>query len=393
VTAEQYREACRAEAGRPVDERMLRGLYGGLDVRLVAYGRFVGEVVRQCRDIVRGVTASWDEGAVASHLAAAGAKLPLLSAELAAALEFAAEVRVERGMGLAAVGEVSDTSAAALALRLTHTAERLWDMALGTVEGRARPLPPDATFRQITGGQFPPVKSVLALLHQEHAGARLALRAPAAPLPGTAVDTVVVNAARCEVRTEGPVVPPAPVPPTPQPGPAVKGIVVSKWSELALGVDGQWRVWAVTPVPEVGERFPKARAVELVLPGVRWRALLELAANSPDGRTALREDLARALGYLPDPASLARDPRAKRGADRAGQTAGEGLGERAGRVQSQLRQALSDWRRELRALVGGPADRGNTLLRSDRKTIDTGFVVRFLLSDGTHDRFGGPPTG
>jgi hypothetical protein len=381
LTEEQYRDVCRVEANRPVDERMLAVLYEELEKRVVAYGRFIGEVAGQCRDIENGVTASWKAGVVESHLAAATVKLNLFGAEITTALSFLAEVRIERGMGLAQVGEVSDASAALLALRRTDAAERLWGMVLGVGEGRADPLTPAATFELIHGRQFPDAGGVQALLHQEHAAVRLALRGrvPASSSPTGEVDTLVVNAARCEVRAETLVVPPLPVPPPPAGGqsgsangtgptkPTQKSVAVKRWSELGIGID-ESETLAFVPAPAAGARVRKGDGKPLALSGKRWRVVFELASLASDGRRVSRRELERRLAEATG--------RGRSGSVEAAHAAADHF--RPAKMGKAFTDTLADLRRSLRAEVDGP-DEG--LFVDLGQEIDLGFVVRGLLVD------------
>jgi hypothetical protein len=389
VSNQQLAGVLEAEATRAADERMLRTLYDELDERVVAYGRFVVELGLQCRALAARARDRWDESALLPHLTSATARFSLDQGELETACLFVAEVRHARGLGGACVGEARDSTAIQLAMRLTERAERLWALARGV--GGGAPLPPDRVFLHLAGGQFPFAPPVQTLLFDEHAAARVELRARATP--STGLGSVVVQADRCEVTAQVASVAPAPAPAPDQRVGSSPLLTVACWSDLALGIDESRRVWAVTPVPEVGEEFPKGRAIELDLAGEQWEVVLRLAATSPDGRTISREELARAFRFLPDPASLGRDHRAKRNADREGQTAGEGLAEQASGVRKQLRGALSDLRRRLKRAVGGPADGGETLLHQERNVVTTGFVVRYLFSDGAPYRFGERPTG
>ncbi|MCA9129487.1 MAG: hypothetical protein KDB22_20515, partial [Planctomycetales bacterium] len=74
-------------------------------------------------------------------------------------------------------------------------------------------------------------------------------------------------------------------------------LTVESWSKLAIGV-GEDGYWAIDYIPDVGSVFPKERAAKLDLPGDRWKNVLKLLANSPDGQSALKRDLFIELGYL-----------------------------------------------------------------------------------------------
>jgi len=75
-------------------------------------------------------------------------------------------------------------------------------------------------------------------------------------------------------------------------------VQVDHWSNLAIGFDGEWRIFAFVPCPDRGGYVSISNAIPLNLPGDRWRNPLELLAQSEDGRTARIQDLVMKLGYV-----------------------------------------------------------------------------------------------
>jgi len=118
-------------------------------------------------------------------------------------------------------------------------------------------------------------------------------------------------------------------------------LTVESWSELAIGV-GEDGYWALGHVPDVGSVFPKESAVELDLPGDRWKNVLKLLANSPDGQSALKRDLFIELGYL---SSAVKDE------DIDDLRHDDGAMTNIKSASNRLTQAMGDLSRELRGLV------------------------------------------
>lgn len=118
-------------------------------------------------------------------------------------------------------------------------------------------------------------------------------------------------------------------------------LAVESWSELAIGV-GEDGYWALGHVPDVGSVFPKERAAKLDLLGDRWKKVLKLLANSPDGQSALKRDLFIELGYL---SSAVKDE------DIDDLRHDDGAMTKIKSTRNRLTQAMGDLSRELRVLV------------------------------------------
>lgn len=167
---------------------------------------------------------------------------------------------------------------------------------------------------------------------------------------------------------------------------------VANWSELAIAIDEQRRYWATTPAPRVGEEFPVNKAVRIALRGARWRSILTRAASSADGRTVQLRDLLSELGIAAGPSTIEKDSRARPCEIENAQVEGAGLSRKGSSVSGQLRSLLGDLRRKLRQVIRGPRDDEPTFLVRQKTTIDTGFVVRYLIRDENgRNRFGTAP--
>src|SRR5690606_38415392 len=99
------------------------------------------------------------------------------------------------------------------------------------------------------GPTLPRPQDLLTLLSQEETAARLALRKQANKAGSTiqlVVETANIHAQNAHVTTG-----PTAAPPTPKAGeePVLK---VDRWSDLAVGIDDDWVVWAMSPPPELG---------------------------------------------------------------------------------------------------------------------------------------------
>jgi hypothetical protein len=161
---------------------------------------------------------------------------------------------------------------------------------------------------------------------------------------------------------------------------------VERWSDLAIGIGEDGSYLAVTPCPECGEVFPKEKAAELDLSGKRWKSLLDLLAQSEDGRQARKTDLMVSFGYRKShdrPEGSLRDL-----------TDNKYLMKTLKTARGRLTTGIADLARKLRQQVAGPTDpKGKCALSvASAETVEAGFTVRYLLR-GTDEklRFGKPP--
>jgi hypothetical protein len=73
---------------------------------------------------------------------------------------------------------------------------------------------------------------------------------------------------------------------------------VTRLDDLGIGIDKDGSYLAFLPCPEFGAQVAITSATKLNLKGERWPKVLELLANSEDGRTAKKSDLIYYLRYF-----------------------------------------------------------------------------------------------
>jgi hypothetical protein len=117
---------------------------------------------------------------------------------------------------------------------------------------------------------------------------------------------------------------------------------MDRWSDLGLGLDGERRIWAFIPCPEKGDRVAVRKATSLELPGNRWPKVLQLLAESKDGKTARVSDLVTQLGFAKKIGQAIPDEQA---------VYDEGLRLEGKRAIKTLRNAMADLARELKNQV------------------------------------------
>jgi hypothetical protein len=158
---------------------------------------------------------------------------------------------------------------------------------------------------------------------------------------------------------------------------------MDRWSDLGVGLDGERRIWAFTPCPENWERVAVRKAICLDLPGKRWRHVLQLLAESKDGKTARVSDLVTQLGFAKKIGRAIPDEQA---------VYDEGLLRKAKRSTRALRNAMADLGRELRNQVTADDD-CSTPFRKVGETYQAAFTAGFLLeNEGGQRQFVFGPT-
>jgi hypothetical protein len=148
-------------------------------------------------------------------------------------------------------------------------------------------------------------------------------------------------------------------------GPLVQ---VTRWSELGIAIDSEWRFLAFVPCPALGAGVSISTGIALELPGERWRQVLELLASSKDGRTAKTSDLVQRLGYLAIGRQVISDEQAQYD-DR--------LLERVKKAEKTLRSTMADLGRELRGLVSST----EVVFSCSGDFYLAAFTAGFLLRD------------
>jgi hypothetical protein len=144
---------------------------------------------------------------------------------------------------------------------------------------------------------------------------------------------------------------------------------IDRWSNLGLGLDGAGRILAFTPCPEQGKCVAVSKAFSLDLPGNRWRKVLQLLAESADGKTARVADLVTQLGY-------AKKLRPTISAEQA--EFDEGLRLKAKKATKTLKNTMADLARELRCQVTAGDDRSRLFSKAG-ETYGAAFTVGILL--------------
>ena len=174
-------------------------------------------------------------------------------------------------------------------------------------------------------------------------------------------------------------------------------MAVESWNDLAIGIEysvseGRPLYWALTPPPEFGGIFRKSKGVQLTLGGEQWKSLLDLVAQSDDGRSAAEKDVITQFGY----ANLSpRDEQAYEYKDLS----------LVKNAHNLLSNAVADLNKRLRRSC---RDAGLVVRRDGRRhppplsvatvpgTVTTTFVVGYLLAsdddEGLRFKIGGGAT-
>ncbi len=166
---------------------------------------------------------------------------------------------------------------------------------------------------------------------------------------------------------------------------------VDLFQDLGIGIQfdrnqEKNRYWAM-PCPQWGDLFAESQAVELNLPGSRWKVLLEHLAASKQGTLAQKDGVMTALRY-----SELKD------VDRF---TWQRQQDRRKKAHARLSNAATDMSRKLRqacktaGVIVKHDERGSPPISVKSEThVETKFVVRFLLemADG-RVHFGDPSQG
>jgi hypothetical protein len=145
---------------------------------------------------------------------------------------------------------------------------------------------------------------------------------------------------------------------------------VERWSDLGIAIDEKRNLHAFCPCPSNGAAIRLSNGTSLDLPGKRWPKMLQLLARSPDGRTALINDLQHELGRSnPRALSMSREQAQY----------DEGLTQVLRKARRTLSNTIADLGRELRALIISK-ERTKALSIEDDK-IRSAFVSGILVKD------------
>jgi hypothetical protein len=151
------------------------------------------------------------------------------------------------------------------------------------------------------------------------------------------------------------------------------------WDQLGIGITTGEKYLGFTPCPATGATVSLRGGYPLPLKGNRWRVVLECLAGSPDGRTALKNELLTGLGYL-RPSDLSRLIEISERQARYD----EGLNSKVEGASRKLPPTMADLARELRQLVSAPGQQPVFEAVSGKGYI-AAFTARYLLKreDGT----------
>lgn len=374
ITVEEAREQLLKFAQRPVDAEMLRGFFAQLESSLQHYSRFTQEVGKLLESPRRSAIKEADEVEIDRWADVINGPSKMYKQEIHTVLDFLQEGRVEKQKGIAKISIFTAATAAELVVAVTEYAVSSWRRSRqASLQSQMQPEYRGAgssleSFGSIAFKSLPLAQELLTLLEEEHALARVCLRERLANPASPAIQTVDPPKSKTPVL-----------------------LTVARWSDLAIGIDENWRYWALTPAPQHGTQFQQSRAIELALVGERWKALLMAFAASETGNRVKRADLLQSLGYFsPGPASE-QDRRARPGAIEEAQI--EGMLIRMNVANKRLTTTLGDLRRELGKLVQGPSGRSSICLQVNGDRVESGFVVRPLLRDEAGKlNFGTPPS-
>lgn len=374
ITIEDAREQLRKFAERPVDAEMLRDFFAQLESSLQHYSRFTQEVGKLLESPRRSAIKEADEVEIDRWAEAINGPSKMYKQEIHTVLDFLQEGRVEKQKGIAKISVFTAASAAELVVAVTEYAVSSWRRSREvSLHSRMQPEYMRAgssleSFGGIAFKSLPLAQELLTLLEEEQAMARICLRERLAiPAPPA-------------MQTDDPPKSKTPVP-----------LTVARWSDLAIGVDENWRYWALTPPPQPGTQFPQSRAIELALVGERWKALLMAFAAAETGNRVKRADLLQRLGYFSPGATREQDRRARPGAVEEANI--EAMLIRMNVANKRLTATLGDLRRELGRLVQGPSGRSSICLQVNGEWVESGFLVRPLLRDEAEKlNFGTPPS-
>jgi hypothetical protein len=400
ITLEEFGRRIKAHAHRPVDQPMLDKYYKWLESSALSYSQFLQGLSRL--EIAHlHHEADWrdDEDEMAEHVAAMNQKSDLYVEQLDNCRILLEEIRAERGLGLACAGEFRASCAGWLVSMVKRYAVDAWASCC-EIAYRSQTKPQytyattaSALFSKKHVPKLPRPNDLLAILSQEHALARVALRERAKAIVGQPFTPIHIETAQVTIQNAGiEGLNTASAEETVEKDAAVTPMrTVESWSDLSIGIDHKWQYWGFIPPPELGEQVVKADAFPLPLAGDRWKALLELLAKSADRRTASVPELIQKLNWFPPPSTLQNDSRARPGAVEGALS--EDLQQRASEAIVWLNDVTTDLTKKLKKHVGGPKGKGNSALSCEGgEIVKSRFAVRFLLTDSDrHLYFGRLP--
>jgi hypothetical protein len=160
--------------------------------------------------------------------------------------------------------------------------------------------------------------------------------------------------------------------------PSGRRLAVASWSDLRIGIDigdGAPRYFGICRCLDNHAVFPKDSATELHLPGQQWKVLLDLLAQSENGKLAKKGDVLHGLGKLKREAFsrlVASD-----------NVDAEHLTRMKNDTFRKLTGIVGNLARKLRNEVNGPdVQRARAVLSVDSEDcVESLFVVRHLVRE------------
>lgn len=354
ITEVEYRQMVEEHVNRPVDESMVGRFFGDLNEHLKRYGAFIHEVIGQSNTATKKPVNRRDEERIQRLADRLEIAPTMFKEEIETVYEFLGESRIEKNLGTARVKGMSAPSASELVLLASDFAQKAWTSCRGvsrkskTQSEYLYSTEAATLFVQVTVPKLPWPNDLDALLEQERSLARVCLRERQENRLTQATFQQAPSAETNETL-----------------------LTVSRWSELAIGIDETWKYWALTPAPEYGRHFAKSNAVELPLKGGQWKALLTALAGAAGSSRIDRADLFSRMGYqIPSIEELAFE-----------KAQVDGLNSSAGQVTSRLNQVLKDLRRKLRRFVDGPDVPNPIPFSLDADSVTPEIRVAFLIRD------------
>jgi hypothetical protein len=150
---------------------------------------------------------------------------------------------------------------------------------------------------------------------------------------------------------------------------------VDSWSDIGFGIDGNRGIWVISPCPDDGGEFRKADSKRLQSKRNQLKKVLEVFANSPDGKSARVGELITALGFVERRVVLKKDEE--------GEIA-EGEFQLLKTATSRLTGAMSDLSRQVRTEITLPKESPG-MFRKERIAAGDVYIskcrIRFIIAD------------
>ena len=153
-------------------------------------------------------------------------------------------------------------------------------------------------------------------------------------------------------------------------------IVVERYSDIGIGIHNE-EFYLFVRCPAIGETVRLRDGKKLDLRGKRWRIVLNVFAQSTDGKTTRKSDLIERLGYKQSVGIPETWECAVQDAE---------LTEKAGRLLRVLSKTMADLGRKFRDLVAERQESSKPIFDGipDIDFYILLFPVRFILTDENH---------